>query len=319
MTKTIIKTLPLGLSLLGLVACGTPSVLVKTDKQFPSRPADSVLVFHDDYQSPAKALAYGTVEVKANDVPSGRCQYEQVLSLARNAVAQTGGNGLEISSKSLNKRNNTCRRLRGIMLHMDSTTYQAGVGILSSSIFSNNSSTPLGLQLSRLKSDARQSFSFKLNGGKSLITSEVIGAGSRYQQGWDVMLETFWQPNNGGGIGVTLKGNVSYVGGDIVYLCYMGPTFIYSVHYSDNWRADLALGIGATYVDEYFLGGMKSWGVGLMTKVGVEYMFGKHFGWGLELNDFWHAFPSSAEKWGKRSGLYGYNTIGFSMGPRFHF
>ena len=104
-----------------LVSCqSAPKVIAELEGNYPSRQADSVMVYEVGEAVPTEAKAIGKVKVTDGGLtPTYNCLYGNMLALAVRKTAESGGNVLRIDEhKKPAALGSTCHRVWGTMMLM---------------------------------------------------------------------------------------------------------------------------------------------------------------------------------------------------------
>ena len=138
--------------------------------------------------------------------------------------------------------------------------------------------------------------------------------------GMDLFLEYEHIGTSGLGLGINAKYNRTSFGDGIdANLIYVGPSLVYSYITTAKFRWNLAVGLGYAHYNESNFAGSNQSGFGLLSKVGIDYLFSERWGIGIEANLISHRFSKPKGFQLKKNEYYGYNTIGLSFGFRHYF
>ena len=185
-----------------------PKVLTHIEKKYPSRiAADEVHLYGVGQTLPETAERIGSVRV-VDGGASTKCNYEQVVALAKQETAKNGGNALALTDhRKPSLLGSSCHQIAGDMLWIsDTANWETGtVANLSAPVGDKNTT---GVA----KSAFRHS-TFYANVGYAFITSKYYlpsGASGDPKNGMDWQLGYDWVSRSGFGAGLmSLERNIT--------------------------------------------------------------------------------------------------------------
>lgn len=249
---------------------------------------------------------------------SAKCNYEQVVLLAKQETAKQGGNALALTDhRKPSLLGSSCHQIAGNMLWLgDTTAYKAGSDWIVSDIIGE----------AETKKDPFQHNTFYANIGYAFITIEYYlpqGASGNPKKGLDWQLGYEWLSRSGFGAGLLYSGyKSSYTQNrmDInVGLTYIAPQFVMK-QMVGRWIFQENLGLGYfSYRESVEEISASLSGVGYNVALGAEYLLSKHVGIGVNLGYIASSLPKQEHvDYGKddQSGVF---RLHFDAGIRFHF
>ena len=226
---------------------------------------------------------YGVVDGGA----STKCNYEQVVALAKQETAKSGGNALALTDhRKPSLLGSSCHQIAGDMLWIgDTANWETGtVADLSAPVGDKKNTTGVA------KSAFRHS-TFYANVGYAFITSKYYlpsGASGNPKNGMDWQLGYDWVSRSGFGAGLMYSGyksSYAYSNVDVkVGLAYVAPQFVMKQKVG-CWGIEEKFGIGYFKYRESAKGTSASLsGVGYDFLFGAEYYLSDHVGIGANLD-----------------------------------
>ena len=211
-----------------LLGSCAPKVLTHIEKKYPSRVvADEVHLYGVGQTVPETAERIGSVRV-VDGGASTKCNYEQVVALAKQETAKSSGNALALTDhRKPSLLGSSCHQIAGDMLWIgDTANWETGtVADLSAPVGDKNTT---GVA----KSAFRHS-TFYANVGYAFITSKYYlpsGASGNPKNGMDWQLGYDWVSRSGFGAGLMYSGyksSYAYSNVDVkVGLAYVAPQFV---------------------------------------------------------------------------------------------
>lgn len=305
-------------SFLFLMTGCAPKVITNISKSYPaSVTADKVRLYELGEAVPSSAERIGNVSVVDNGV-STKCNYDQVVWLAKQETAKAGGNALALTDhRKPSLLGSSCHQIAGSMLLVsDTAAFRAA---------------PLSKALDLEEEAVVEKSSFEHNTiyaniGYAFVTSKFYlppGGSGHPKNGLDWQVGYDWISRSGFGAGLLYSGYKSsyiYSGIDInVGLTYVAPQFVMK-QIINRWIVEEKIGIGYFSYRESARGISESLsGVGYNFSLGAEYLLSKHVGVGLNIGYVGGSLPKqenvSYDK-GDYSGLF---RLTFDAGVRFHF
>lgn len=278
--------------------------------------ADSVCVYEPGDNIPNSAETIGYVSVTDGGTTT-KCKYDQVLRIAREETAKTGGNGFAITEhKKPALWGSSCHQISGTMLYISDWTIDAQApSPIAEAIEAEH--VALGEQLKKRQAPAN---TISLDAGIGRVYSKIYTPYRTYngKNGVDWKLEYNRVYRNGIGFGLQYSGfRAGFSEGGYMLLTYIAPSFIGRVKLSDVWMLKYGVGIGYfAYSDS---GKSVYSGVGFDINVGVEYMISKHVGLGIEAQSLSSYLQQQAEVELGEDEHSGISRINIKGGIRFYF
>ncbi len=308
------KTLSAAFFLLLLSSCA-PRVITDVMKTYPAlASADSVIVFEPEELVPNSAEPLGKVSVIDGGM-STKCNYDQVLRLARQETAKVGGNGFALVNH-LNPSfwGSSCHQISGMMLRMtDMVTDTVLPNPVQKAIALNKKMTE------EQKKERRAPLNtITANVGYGWITSKLYSSfGQSYKSkgGMEWKLEYDRVFSKGLGFGLQYSGfKASLPDGDL-RLSYLAPSFLIRSKYK-NWVFKYGIGLGVfIYDDEYY----HFTRLGTNLDLGMEYMLNKHVGLGISTSCIGASLPKQEGAKYDKDESSGISRINVQGGIRFYF
>lgn len=173
----------------------------------------------------------------------------------------------------------------------------------------------------------------KVSAGPAWITSKMYTSEDSYirnQPGFECAVSYEYIGRKGWGF--TFDLNYNHTSYDYAYaksyfhLIHLGPGVIYA-YADDHWRYSIELGVGMAYCREkvdtdnniFVYSGNNQVGLGLNSRLGLEYKITKKFGIGVDLNGALLFLKNEVGLRMKDSELYGISHSAIHIGPRFYF
>lgn len=286
-----------------LVSCqSAPKVIAELEGNYPSRQADSVMVYEVGEAVPTEAKAIGKVKVTDGGLtPTYNCLYGNMLALAVRKTAESGGNVLRIDEhKKPAALGSTCHRVWGTMMLMPDSLVNIDTMTSLQEIEMNKDKELADMTREKI-SKVEKLFNnphdiLRLNAGPGWITSEVETPTRVYKRknGFSASADYlhFWKKGLGIGINYMFY-RASFDEGFDMNIHYIGPSIVYGMNLGKKWRWDLALGLGYANYRENILGyyGLTYYDLtesqnrlGFITQIGIEYKVAGNFAIGFQLN-----------------------------------
>ena len=317
--KIISKVVVIGcVAVLTLSAC-SPRVMTEVTTHYLSRSVDEVTVFDVGDTVPNNSMALGRVAVLDRGFTTN-CEYDRMLSLAKEKTAETGGNGLLLTVHTEPKTSGSnCHQLMGTMFLMkDMTIDPAKPNPVMESAKSEAEKIA-----QKIKDRTMLSNSVRLSVGYAKITSDIeTFKGIKHPSGVELTLdyEHRWRSGFGFGLNTALFRS-SYSKEDDgadghLALFYMGPSLLYAFKFHKHWALGWNLGVGCVYADD--VPGQQT-GIGFMGKMRLEYLVNENWGVGFDVNGITSTLKKpdgvqlrDGEKWG-------YGRVNYMLGLRYYF
>lgn len=298
-----------------------PKVLTEINNPHtPVVTANEVRLYEVGDSVPQSAELIGRVKVLDSGL-STHCQYDQVVALAKEKTAQSGGNALALTDHRRPSIWSSCHQIAGNMLLIDETkrheTYTRATTPAEDSKECNCE------EQSRFTHNT-----FYANIGYSCIVSKFympLEATGHPKRGMDWMAGYDWVSTSGFGAGVMYSGyKSSYLLSDIdfaIKLTYIAPQFVMKQQFS-QWSIEEKLGIGYFNYRESVKGSgsVSASGVGYNFLLGTEYHVSDLVGIGANIGYISGSLPE--DKFGnpnEEDGSTGIFRLHFNVGVRFHF
>lgn len=298
-----------------------PKVLTEINNPHtPVVTANEVRLYEVGDSVPQSAELIGRVKVLDSGL-STHCQYDQVVALAKEKTAQSGGNALTLTDHRKPSIWSSCHQIAGNMLLIDETkrheTYTRATTPVEDSKECNCEDQ------SRFRHNT-----FYANIGYSCIVSKFympLEATGHPKRGMDWMAGYDWVSTSGFGAGVMYSGyKSSYLLSDIdfaIKLTYIAPQFVMKQQFR-QWSIEEKLGIGYFNYRESVKGSgsVSASGVGYNFLLGTEYHVSDLVGIGANIGYISGSLPE--DKFGnpnEEDGSTGIFRLHFNVGVRFHF
>lgn len=298
-----------------------PKVLTEINNPHtPVVTANEVRLYEVGDSVPQSAELIGRVKVLDSGL-STHCQYYQVVALAKEKTAQSGGNALALTDHRKPSIWSSCHQIAGNMLLIDETkrheTYTRATTPVEDSKECNCEDQ------SRFRHNT-----FYANIGYSCIVSKFympLEATGHPKRGMDWMAGYDWVSTSGFGAGVMYSGyKSSYLLSDIdfaIKLTYIAPQFVMKQQFR-QWSIEEKLGIGYFNYRESVKGSgsVSASGVGYNFLLGTEYHVSDLVGIGANIGYISGSLPE--DKFGnpnEEDGSTGIFRLHFNVGVRFHF
>lgn len=269
---------------------------------------------------PQSAELIGRVKVLDSGL-STHCQYDQVVALAKEKTAQSGGNALALTDHRKPSIWSSCHQIAGNMLLIDEAKKHEVYTRVATSV--GDSKECNCEEQSRFRHNT-----FYANIGYSCIVSKFympLEATGHPKRGMDWMAGYDWVSKNGFGAGVMYSGyKSSYLLSDVdfaVKLTYIAPQFVMKQQFR-QWSIEEKLGIGYFNYRESAKGSgsVSASGVGYNFLLGTEYHISDLIGIGANIGYVSGSLPE--DKFGnpnEEDGSTGIFRLHFNVGVRFHF
>lgn len=298
-----------------------PKVLTEINNPHtPVVTANEVRLYEIGDSVPQSAELIGRVKVLDSGL-STHCQYDQVVALAKEKTAQSGGNAFALTDHRKPSIWSSCHQIAGNMLLIDETkrheTYTRATTPVEDSKECNCE------EQSRFRHNT-----FYANIGYSCIISKFympLEATGHPKRGMDWMAGYDWVSTSGFGAGVMYSGyKSSYLLSDIdfaIKLTYIAPQFVMKQQFR-QWSIEEKLGIGYFNYRESVKGSgsVSASGVGYNFLLGTEYHVSDLVGIGANIGYISGSLPE--DKFGnpnEEDGSTGIFRLHFNVGVRFHF
>ena len=298
-----------------------PKVLTEINNPHtPVVTANEVRLYEVGDSVPQSAELIGRVKVLDSGL-STHCQYDQVVALAKEKTAQSGGNALALTDHRKPSIWSSCHQIARNMLLIDETkrheTYTRATTPAEDSKECNCE------EQSRFRHNT-----FYANIGYSCIVSKFympLEATGHPKRGMDWMAGYDWVSTSGFGAGVMYSGyKSSYLLSDIdfaVKLTYIAPQFVMKQQFR-QWSIEEKLGIGYFNYRESVKGSgsVSASGVGYNFLLGTEYHVSDLVGIGANIGYISGSLPE--DKFGnpnEEDGSTGIFRLHFNVGVKFHF
>lgn len=298
-----------------------PKVLTEINNPHtPVVTANEVRLYEVGDSVPQSAELIGRVKVLDSGL-STHCQYDQVVALAKEKTAQSGGNALALTDHRKPSIWSSCHQIAGNMLLIDETkrheTYTRATTPVEDSKECNCE------EQSRFRHNT-----FYANIGYSCIVSKFympLEATGHPKRGMDWMAGYDWVSTSGFGAGVMYSGyKSSYLLSDIdfaIKLTYIAPQFVMKQQFR-QWSIEEKLGIGYFNYRESVKGSgsVSASGVGYNFLLGTEYHVSDLVGIGANIGYISGSLPE--DKFGnpnEEDGSTGIFRLHFNVGVKFHF
>ena len=319
------KTINLLLILLLPLCLGScaPKVITDLVKSYPSRvTADEVRLYGVGHSVPELAEFIGNVKV-VDGGASTKCNYDQVVALAKQETAKKGGNALALTDhRKPSLLGSSCHQIAGNMLWIGDTVNVTGEETYSVPVPINSEN----MSHAETSKSPFQHSTFYANIGYAFMTNKFYlpkGASGHPRKGMDWQVGYDWVSRSGFGAGLMYSGyksSYSYSLVDVnVGLAYIAPQFVMKQKVG-RWGIEEKFGIGYFKYRESAKGVSESLsGFGYNFLVGAEYYLSDHIGIGANLGYIGSSLPKQDNidyKDGEHSGIF---RLHLDAGIRFHF
>ena len=298
-----------------LTSC-TPRIVTHIYNERAPLPVDSVHIFLPGERVPSTAVVVGDVAVKDRGTTT-KCNYDYVVQLGKETTAKHGGNALQIAEHRLPSYKSTCHQIFGNMLYM---TPEEMYSTMTDTLSFLASDDTFGAQVVYTERRPNPKNVIKLSVGPSRITSKVYSPyGTVHKKmGVDVVMSYEHIGQRNFGFGFTAAYNHTTYGGmsDQTFF-YIGPDLVISHVTTKNWRWDMGIGLGYTAYNE--VDGFSGGGVGLLTRLGLEYVLSNHFALGMDWNMLTRTFSAPEGYHLEKNERYGFDSMSLTAGMRFYF
>lgn len=302
-----------------LTSCINPRVIMSVDKVLPATSAEQVVVFEHADSLPVKCDTVGRLRVKDSGftLPS-RGTYPYVVSYAKKKAAECGANALNIDEHKLPKMGTTTHQIWATMLSLPDAKESTFTAWAQQESKLNRDAVMVGRVLEDLSHDFRPHHAVKVSTGPAWIYSDIYTATGVQKNTFamDLLAEYEYTWKSGLGVGATFSHAWGFMGDDRLKLTYAGPSFVCAYRETHHWGAEVAVGMGyARYSDGY----RSSNGFGMLTKLGAEYLFTRHWGIGAEMNLITTTFRKPDEVVLPKNSSFGFNRLDLLIGLRAYF
>ena len=319
------KTINLLLILLLPLCLGScaPKVITDLVKSYPSRvTADEVRLYGMGHSVPELAEFIGNVKV-VDGGASTKCNYDQVVALAKQETAKKGGNALALTDhRKPSLLGSSCHQIAGNMLWIGDTVNVTGEETYSVPVPINSEN----MSHAETSKSPFQHSTFYANIGYAFMTNKFYlpkGASGHPRKGMDWQVGYDWVSRSGFGAGLMYSGyksSYSYSHVDVnVGLAYIAPQFVMKQKVG-RWGIEEKFGIGYFKYRESAKGVSETLtGFGYNFLVGAEYYLSDHIGIGANLGYIGSSLPKQDNidyKDGEHSGIF---RLHLDAGIRFHF
>ncbi|WP_418587321.1 outer membrane protein [Phocaeicola sp.] len=298
-----------------------PKVLTEIkNTHTPVVTANEVRLYEIGDSVPQSAELIGRVKVLDSGL-STHCQYDQVVALAKEKTAQSGGNALALTDHRKPSIWSSCHQIAGNMLLIDEAKKHEVYTRVATSVGDSK-------ECNCEEQSCFRHNTFYANIGYSCIVSKFympLEATGHPKRGMDWMAGYDWVSKNGFGAGVMYSGyKSSYLLSDVdfaVKLTYIAPQFVMKQQFR-QWSIEEKLGIGYFNYRESVKGSgsVSASGVGYNFLLGTEYHISDLIGIGANIGYVSGSLPE--DKFGnpnEEDGSTGIFRLHFNVGVRFHF
>lgn len=324
-----IAFVPLCLAVFLLTGCSSvPKVAAELTEHYPSRSADSVMVYKIGDTIPAAARPIGKVKVTDGGfTPAYRCLYGNVLALAVKKTAESGGNALRIDEhRTPNVWSSTCHRIWGTMYIVPDSLVTGDTPSILQEIEQNEDAELAAMARQQIAAVDKMANTphniIKVSAGPSWINSKIDMGHRVYSSkvGFEYALQ-YQHIFRIIGFGVDfLHYSTSFDEGSDLNLLYVGPSMAFKYSLGKKWLLDASVGVGYSQYKEKAQGFSYTEGkLGVMGEVGIEYMLSKHVGLGIQANALSMRMKKPEGYHMEDNEFYGIQRINLMGGVRFYF
>lgn len=297
-----------------------PKVITRIERSYSPRVTPEKVHLYEVGQTvPESAELIGNVKV-VDSGASTKCNYDQVVSLAKQETAKAGGNALALTDhRKPSILGSSCHQIAGDMLWIgDTTNFEMGVTpALSVSARDENAV---------VEKPSFQHNTFFVSIGYAFLTSKFYlpqGASGHPRNGMDWQLGYDWVSRSGFGAGLMYSGyksSYTYSNVDLnVGLTYIAPQFVMKQKVG-RWGIEEKFGLGYFSYRESTKGISASLsGLGYNFLIGAEYYVSDHVGIGANFGYVGGSLPKQDDivyQDGEHSGIF---RLHLDVGVRFHF
>ena len=301
------------ISILFLCSC-VPQVRIHVSKTYPPTLPDSVNIFEIGDPVPNSYETIGSIIVYDGGLAT-KCQYDEVLDIAKRKTAETGGNGFMLTQHIRPSFwGSTCHQIAGEMLHltqMDVDTLSKNPSSVTENLERTNPSKSIFLF-----SSPNNTFSAQI--GYGWIISNLSLADGRNVNplgGIEWRAEYNHTFKNGIGIGAIYAGyhreiSDSYATANLL-LNYLAPALFYSIRVN-QFIFRVGFGVGAGLYNDGFnkyIHFATNW------DMRFEYMLTDNIGIGLNAGSLLHFLPDQDDEY----FINGIRRISFTGGIQYYF
>lgn len=267
----------------GLICSCSPQVVTELHGNFPAQSADSVMIFGPSETPPDHADTVGNIRVTDAGL-TAQCHYAQVLQKAVERTAASGGNALCINQHLKPDVWSSCHRIKGTMLLLPKGSVKVSSQDEIWRVDSLRDEDVAGTAQNASKTADNLHNRLSVSAGLTWITSKIYVTPTDYYSNrrcWDLCADYEYLWNSGFGVGLNYALNhasFNHYGSFTQH--YIGPSFVYVYRITRRFSSEVGLGLGYSYYSES--GGYTDSAMGVMFKVGMEYLFTRHFGLGLQ-------------------------------------
>lgn len=298
-----------------LITSCSPKVYSEANLILPAQPLEAVQVFEPGDNVPDEAIGIGTVAVRDMGFAT-RCKYDNVVHMAKQRTAETGGNGLLITEhKKPNFWGSSCHQVTGTMLYISEN------GEISDSLRRAASMKATQVQSetkSKYRIDVPSSQDiFGVNAGVSFLNSRIETPWGDYDNraGFNVTAHYDHLWSRGVGVGALANYNTTSIHGQTLSTFFVGPEVVYGLRFAYRWYFDVGLGAGYGYYND---GEEGHSGFGSNARFGIDYLFNEKVGLSLMMNaqTIHLKKPKGYEL--KKNEFYGVSHYGIELGLQFY-
>lgn len=309
-----------------LTGCAPRLVTDMFTSEYPPVSPDSVHVFLVGEQLPDNALTIGKMKVVDNGL-SVKGTYDRVLSMAVNATAKNGGNGLALTEHRLPDVHSTIHRVWGNMLRLPQSAADTLAGHTIERALSRSDYDGY-LSYKQTRAHIEQRFNdaprnvLRFNVGPSWLISNYDIGNKVYKSkiGLDIAFdyEHLWRGCLGIGINY-LHNYTSFDEGISMHLNYIGPSFVVALPFP-NHRWDFALGVGYCHYSETMGSvSLSESHVAPVMRIGYEHKLGENIALGFQMNMISVKLDKPDNVVLDKDEVYGIQRLGVQAGLRYYF
>ena len=313
-------------------SCQTaPKVVAELTEVYPSRPANSVMVYDVSDSVPAAAKTIGKVKcVDGGLTPTRNCLYGNMLALAVKKTAESGGNVLHIDKHKYPDGKYTCHRIWGTMMLMPDSLVKADAQESLRNIEDRHDAEYTDYAVAMIQRQKRlydvPHDVVKVGVGPGWITSEITTDYGTYKRKMGFNFSADYQHiwNYGFGLGV----NYQYFGTSFdnvlkLKMHYIGPSLAASMKLGDKWIWDVQVGMGYTHYTESM---SNSYGhasesinrLGILAQMGIQYKMSDKIGIGFQFDSFRMSMERPEGFDTSKYDFYGIERLDLQFGLRFY-
>lgn len=283
-------------------------------QQYPSKPAESVVVLEHGERLPDESTPIGNVNTKKG---GDECQRYALLKKAIRLTAAAGGNVLRLTNKG-----DSCHELNGIMALMpEGASLPQYVTVPHPALLWKDE--PDSTTRKRMFGNLPRQV-VKVSAGPAWLTSSLDSRGTKYKAtkpGFMFAADLEFFGASEMGCAINFRGSSTSLGRDHLTLFNFGVSLAQQFLLGQQWRLVWALGPGVGYHSSDDDSG---WRFNALGRISAEYMVTPNFAIGADLNGTIISLESTKPWWINQSDQYFGKSymmgqVGLSVGVRLYY